>query len=743
MWIRALTTATLLTGLLVPAPAAAAGTLAAIEERVYVETTVDSDHDGRPDRVALDIARPADGAKVPVIFEHSPYRTGLNAVTNHDVNVDRLPQETALAGPGDGPTVLKAMPDLPGWYDDYFVPRGYAVVLGHSIGTGASEGCPTSGDAAETQSTKAVIDWLNGRARGYSPSGQPVTASWSTGKVGMTGISYNGTLPNMVATTGVDGLKTIVPISAISSWYDYYRANGLVVAPGGYQGEDADILAKAVVQRPGCADEIADLTARQDRTTGDYQPFWQDRDYTRLASGVKASVFVMHGQSDWNVKGKQYASWWDALARAGVPRKIWLHNAGHGAPSRSDYQATLGRWFDYWLKGVNNGIMDEPMADVQYADGTWKQLANWPDPAVRDVNLSLTAAGDLSTTPVPSEIRHSFTDEGRTKTPATLVANPDTANPNRLVYRTATLPAAVRLSGTPRVSLQAAVTNRPDANLTALLVDYGTGTPVIVTRGWLDPQNRTGPDTTTPVVQGQEYTLRFDLQPKDHVFATGHRIGLVVISTDYDFTLRPLGGTGLRLAPAYSTLTLPSVGLTTGTVVYSDDFETDRGWQVNPDGTDTATAGRFERGNPETTTSGGTMQDGTTPSGSFDLVTGALAGASVGANDLDGGVSSVRSPAIALPAGGNYTLTFACYLAHLNNASSADYLRVRVLHAGGTATVFTRTGSATQVTAAWSTQTVDLSAYAGQSIRLVVEAADTDPGSLIEAGVDDVRILRS
>jgi X-Pro dipeptidyl-peptidase len=67
----------------------------------------------------------------------------------------------------------------------------------------------------------------------------------------MVGVSYNGTLPNQVATTGVEGLKTIIPISAISSWYDYYCANGLVVAPGTFQGEDTDVLAKSPPGRRG------------------------------------------------------------------------------------------------------------------------------------------------------------------------------------------------------------------------------------------------------------------------------------------------------------------------------------------------------------------------------------------------------------------------------------------------------------------------------------------------------------
>lgn len=554
-----------------PLPATAETGAAAIEQRVYVETTVDSDRDGRPDRIALDISRPSGSAKVPVIFEHSPYRSGLGPVPFHPVNVDRLPQEglfPAARDTAEGPVVRKAAPDLPGWLDDYFVPRGYAVVLGHSIGTGDSQGCPTSGDQQETLSTKAVIDWLNGRARAFDSSGRLVTAGWSTGNVGMTGVSYNGTLPNMVATTGVAGLRTIVPIAAQSTWYDYYRANGLVVAPGGWQGEDADALAKAVLTRDGCADEIGELTRRQDRITGDYNEFWRQRDYTRLAGNVRASVFVMHGHSDWNVRGKQYSQWWDALGEHAVPRKIWLHRGGHAPPSRSDYQATLLRWFDHWLKGVDTGIMREPMAEVQDASGAWRKLANWPDPAARPVTYHLgtdsaTAPGRLTTSP-GGGVAQTFVDQGRTTKAATLVANPDSANANRLVYRTPPLATATRMSGIASVTLRAAVENRNDANLTALLVDYGGASPVIVTRGWLDPQNRTSQSTSERVVQGQEYSMRFDMEPKDYVFAAGRRIGLVVISTDYDFTLRPLGGSKLRVAPGGSSLTVPLVGVTGG-----------------------------------------------------------------------------------------------------------------------------------------------------------------------------------
>ncbi|MEU8383414.1 S8 family peptidase [Streptosporangium sp. NPDC048865] len=175
------------------------------------------------------------------------------------------------------------------------------------------------------------------------------------------------------------------------------------------------------------------------------------------------------------------------------------------------------------------------------------------------------------------------------------------------------------------------------------------------------------------------------------------------------------------------------------TVVYSDDFEAERGWTVNPGGTDTATTGRFERGDPGQASSGVVTQPGTTPSGTYGLVTGAAAGSSAGDGDIDGGVTSAQSPAITLPASGTLTLSFSWYLGHLNNASSADYVRVRVVGAT-TTTVLNQTGAASNRAAAWATATANISGHAGQVVRVVVDAADASGASLVEAGIDDVRI---
>jgi hypothetical protein len=182
---------------------------------------------------------------------------------------------------------------------------------------------------------------------------------------------------------------------------------------------------------------------------------------------------------------------------------------------------------------------------------------------------------------------------------------------------------------------------------------------------------------------------------------------------------------------------------TPGTTVYSDNFETATGWTTNPNGTDTATTGAWERGNPGGTTSSGVKQVDTTPSGSNALVTGAAAGTSAGDFDLDGGTSSVRSPAVTLPSTGTLTLSYRWYLAHGTNASSADFFRVSIVHNGGTTVLFTQAGAASNRNGAYALGSVNVSAYAGQSVRIVFEAADASGASLVEASVDDVSIVQS
>ncbi len=242
------------------------------------------------------------------------------------------------------------------------------------------------------------------------------------------------------------------------------------------------------------------------------------------------------------------------------------------------------------------------------------------------------------------------------------------------------------------------------------------------TRLWLVPLNGSGGTSGPPTAELQ---------------GTFGRIRAVAVGPDGYLWIATSNRDGRGTPVAADDRVVRFPPSTSGTVVFEDTFETNLGWAANPSGTDTATSGLFERGDPEATTSGTTTtQLGTTTSGVNSLITGRLANGAAGANDLDGGVTSIRSPSIALPSGRTLTLTFSHYLAHLNNASNTDYLRVRV---NGTL-VFERLGAASNVSAAWQTANVNLTSFGGQTVTILVEAADAGGASLVEAAVDDVRI---
>jgi len=544
----------------------------AIVENLLVETTIDSDNSGVLDLVSVKVMRPntEPGIEVPVIYEMSPYRAGLRALNFFDVDVELepVPHPGNGYGRGNGGGKPFTSGQVRGALANYYVPRGYAVILGEGIGSGRSTGCATSGDFQETLSTVAVIDWLNGNARAFNLDGEEVFADWSTGNVGMTGASYNGTLATAAATTGVEGLKTIVPVVAISNWYDYFRANGAVVAPGGYQGEDASVLADAVTTRENsavCDPVLEEMVEDEDRSTGDYNEFWDDRNYLNDVKNIEGSVFIVHGLNDRNVRTKQFSQLWDAIGEQDVPRKMWLHNRGHsGAGNQNNWTETQHKWYDYWLYGLENDILEEPKVDVQREDNSWQKQEDWPHVDMQSTKFYFQpeseGTGSLHTSPVRNQPNNKQTlTDAPTTNPNTLVANPDTTHDNRLAYTTEVLAEPVQMSGSPEINIRASL-DQPVSNLTAFLVEYKSdGSQTVVTRGWMDAQNIHGADRSISLVPGRDYTFEWDLQPHDYVFNEGSRIGVVVMASDRDHTIRPLTKTEVTLTPTRSHLTLPIV----------------------------------------------------------------------------------------------------------------------------------------------------------------------------------------
>ncbi|KAA2254883.1 Xaa-Pro dipeptidyl-peptidase [Solihabitans fulvus] len=554
-----------------------------VRQDLWVRAPVDSDGDGRPDEVHVQVVRPRiteRGLKVPAVYQISPYYAGGNDVVDHDVDVELYQPP----GPRSG-RVLHATTDeriaaavgprparaarISSRYQDYFVARGFAMVYAESLGSGQSTGCATSGGRNETIGARSVVDWLNGRATAHDAAGSPVTAGWATGKVGMMGVSYNGTLPNAVASTGVRGLEAIVPIAAISSWYDYYREGGAVVAPGEFQGEDTDVLADYVNTRADnqvCRAVIDKLAREQDRTTGDYNAFWDERNYVKDAGKVHAAVLAVHGLNDWNVKSMQVAQWYAALRANHVPHKIWLHQYAHTDPIALrpvEWLHTLNRWFSRYLYGVANGIEDAPKATIQREDKTWTDEADWPAPGAADTTLWPWPGGPAKGTldpgagvPGRATVEQLADDAGTTV--EELVDLPSSGN--RLSYATKPARVPLRLSGTPRAELGIAF-DRPAANVTVVLADRAPdGTSRIVTRGWIDPQNRDDLAVSKPIHPDTQYRLAVDMQPKDYVLAVGHALEFVVLSSDHDYTLRPRPGTGLSVDLTTTSLVLPAVG---------------------------------------------------------------------------------------------------------------------------------------------------------------------------------------
>ncbi|TWP49061.1 Xaa-Pro dipeptidyl-peptidase [Lentzea tibetensis] len=546
-----------------------------VKESLWVRAPVDSDRDGKDDEVYTEVVRPKvtdRGLKVPVVYMVSPYFSGGNDVANHNVDVElyvpdkRTGKLTKASADERVAAAVGPQPIISTRYQDYFISRGYAVVYAESLGTGKSTGCPTSGGRNETVGAKSVVDWLNGRTSARDAAGAAVKATWTTGKTGMMGVSYNGTLPNAVASTGVKGLEAIVPIAAISSWYDYYRADGAVVAPGTFQGEDEDVLAEYVYTRADreiCKPVIAEIAKEQDRITGDYSKFWDERNYVNDARKVRAAVLAVHGLNDWNVKMTHVEQWYSALKRNGVAHKIWLHQSGHTDADtlRSvEWRRTLNRWFTQYLWGQRNGVDREPKATLQREDKTWVDEAEWPSPNASDVRLKLTpggsAKGGIGLWSGGRAVEK-LTDDS-SKTAESLIDLP--SSPNRLSYSSPATRKDIRLSGVARADLRLAF-DRPAANVTTLLVDRApNGTSHVITRGWTDPQNRVSPSRTKPITPGQSYDVEVELVPDDYILKTGHKLEFVLISSDYDYTLRPKPGAGLSLDLSRTTVKLPVVG---------------------------------------------------------------------------------------------------------------------------------------------------------------------------------------
>ncbi|HEX2021241.1 MAG TPA: CocE/NonD family hydrolase [Candidatus Thermoplasmatota archaeon] len=434
------------------------------------------------------VFRPQTDEPVPVIINFSPYWSNL---------------APPAASGGDAFSAFLL---------DYFVPRGYAVALVSVRGTGNSEGCFTIGGAREIADADAVATAL-------------ATAGWANGNATAIAKSYDGTVAQGLLTRANPHVRTIVPVSPISEFYKYNYFDGLTYSGQGETFNALYVDAVSLQQSDDPTDETwtktptrfceesADVQRAgvESALTGDYTEYWRERNYTALLpETLDASVFYIHGLADWNVKPDHMDPWIDALRQRNVTIKMWLGQWGHDYPTRSDFNETLLRWLDHELKGIDNGIMDEPLVDVEDDTGTWRHEDLWPRPDAQALRLYPSADGTLGDAPGAG-----------TSVYADGAALP--VAPASVRFESAPLPRALRLVGVPTFEIAFSSTH-PRASLVATLYAGDK----IADQGFLDLLHWEGMESGSPLTPGETYRTTVRFYPQDVLLPAGSRLALVV-----------------------------------------------------------------------------------------------------------------------------------------------------------------------------------------------------------------------
>lgn len=592
-----------------------------IREVVYVESRVDSDQDGLPDLVKVNIIRPRYEGKIPAVMTASPYHQGTNDKASdkalYNMNVDlevkephtiqvEEPQLELVDPVGSAQLVSEAEETLTHinssyTLNDYLLARGFANLYVSGLGTKDSQGLMTNGDYRQIEAYKNVIDWLNGRCRAFTDHSRQrqVKADWSNGKVATTGLSYLGTMSNGLATTGVDGLEVIIAEAGISSWYNYYRENGLVTSPGGYPGEDFDSLAELTYSRALRAGDylrhhaahVADLEEvkkQLDRKTGDYNQFWHDRNYLLQADKVKAEVVFTHGSQDWNVKPLHVYQMFQALP-ANIKKHLFYHNGAH---------VYLNNWQSIDFRESMNALLSKKL--LGYDSSYELPTVIWQDNTGEQSWTSLEDFGNQTaqrTFPLGDgerviQNRYATEDYERyVKAYPTFLTD---LYQDKAQQVTIDLPIAedLHLNGKARLHLRLqSSTNK--GLLSAQLMELGskkylqpypavlsvrtldngryhmldnlTELPFkeagqrVITKGYLNLQNRHDLLQVEPVTPGEWMEFDFELQPTIYKLEKGTTLRLVLYTTDFEITVRDQTDYQLTIDLANSSLTLPKM----------------------------------------------------------------------------------------------------------------------------------------------------------------------------------------
>ena len=590
-----------------------------IREVVYVESRVDTDQKGLPDLVKVSIIRPRYDGQIPAIMTASPYHQGTNDKASdkalykmegdlevkpaHEIELEE-PQLNLVQYQGQAELVSEAeekLTHINASYslNDYFLPRGFANLYVSGVGTKDSTGFMTNGDYQQIEAYKNVIDWLNGRCRAFTDHTRQrqVKADWSNGKVATTGLSYLGTMSNGLATTGVDGLEVIIAEAGISSWYNYYRENGLVTSPGGYPGEDFDSLAELTYSRNLLAgDYIRGNEAHQadlekvkeqlDRKSGDYNQFWHDRNYLLNADKVKAEVVFTHGSQDWNVKPLHVYQMFHALP-AHINKHLFFHNGAH---------VYMNNWQSIDFRESMNALLTKKLlgqeTDFQLPTVIWQDNTAPQTWQILDDFGNQESSETFSLGQEEQAIQNQYPDkdfERYGKTYQTFNTELYQGKTNQI---TIDIPVTkdLHLNGRAQLNLRIkSSTNKGllsaqllelgqkkylqpyPAILSARTIDNGRyhmlenlcelpfreNAQRVVTKGYLNLQNRNDLLLVEDITADEWMEIQFELQPTIYKLKEGDTLRLVLYTTDFEITIRDNTAYQLTVDLEQSTLILP------------------------------------------------------------------------------------------------------------------------------------------------------------------------------------------
>ena len=590
-----------------------------IREVVYIESRVDTDKDGLPDLVKVSIIRPRYDGQIPAVMTASPYHQGTNdkasdsalykmegeleVKPSHIIELEK-PEVDFVEPLGQAKLVSESEEKLTHinssyTLNDYFLPRGFANLYVSGVGTKDSQGLMTNGDYQQIEAYKNIIDWLNGRCRAFTDHTRKreVKADWSNGKVATTGLSYLGTMSNGLATTGVDGLEVIIAEAGISSWYNYYRENGLVTSPGGYPGEDFDSLAELTYSRNLQAGDYirgneayqADLEKvkeKLDRKTGDYNQFWHDRNYLLNAHKVKAEVVFTHGSQDWNVKPLHVYQMFHALP-AHINKHLFFHHGAHVYMNNwqsIDFRESMNALLSKKLLGL---ATDYQLPTVIWQDNTAPQTWQSLDDFGKQDELHTFSLGTEEKVIQNQYDQKDFDRYG--KTYQTFITELYQGKANQI---TIDLPVSQDIHLNGRVELKLRVKSSTNkgllsaqllelgqkkylqpypAVLSARTIDNGRYymlenlcelpfTPSaqrVITKGYLNLQNRNDLVLVEDITADEWMELQFELQPTIYKLKEGDSLRLVLYTTDFEITIRDNTDYHLTVDLAQSSLILP------------------------------------------------------------------------------------------------------------------------------------------------------------------------------------------